>query len=193
MTDPDVAAVITELDGHRDRFEKFCRSLSEDELNAPVPNSTWLVRDYIAHLGTIDVPIAETFRARHAREEPAAVGGGAGWNVDTWNDKQVEDRRSKSLEELLAEAAETRAVLRVHLAALTAEDVAQTMKFGGDSKRAPMEIRFLDFLRGWCKHDPIHVADMIRGLPRSRWREVADWIDDPMIQGYQRQMNPDQA
>jgi hypothetical protein len=188
--DPAVATVVEELDAHRARFESFSRSLSAAELASPVPGSTWQVRDFIAHLGTIDVPVGEMFRAMHDGGRPASIGPEGGkWDIDSWNDSEVDVRRGRSVEELLAEAAATRATLHAHLAALTAEDVTKTLKFGGDNKRGAAEIPLLAYLRGWCKHDPIHVADMLRGLPDRHTPDVLAWVDDPVIKGYQAQMN----
>ena len=39
---------------HRQQFEVFCRSLSEEELSRPVPNSDWTVKDFIIHLAQFD-------------------------------------------------------------------------------------------------------------------------------------------
>jgi len=187
---PELRAVVEELDEHRRRFEQFCRSLSDEQLDRPVPPSTWLVRDFIAHLATIDGPVTEMLRTiREGRDPGVRDGDGNRFDVDGWNDRQVERRRSRSVEELLAEAAERRAVLKEQLTALTAENLASTMKFGGDSKRPPADIQLLRYLRGWCKHDPIHVADMLRALPEARIPEVEQWLDDPVIAGYQAMMN----
>ena len=90
---PDVAAVITELDSHRVRFEAFCRSLSEDELARPVPNSTWIVKDFVSHLATIDEPVETMFRNVHAGERASFNPEGGGLDIDGWNDRAVAERR----------------------------------------------------------------------------------------------------
>ena len=189
MTTATVQAIIDELDRHRARFEEFCRSLDTAELQREVPGSTWQVRDFIAHLATIDGPVAEMFRAMHAGEDTGIRDADGGrFDVDSWNDRRVEERRPLSVDEVLAEAATTRAALKEHMYVLTDEDLARTLKFGGDSKRAPSEIPFGAYLRGWCKHDPMHAMDMSRALPE-RQTALAPWFDDPIIQMYQRQMN----
>lgn len=189
--DPDVAAVVEELDAHRARFEAFCRSLSEEQLNRPVPSSSWVVRDFIAHLATIDVPVGEMFRSmREGGAGRIRTGDDAKWDVDTWNDAEVAARRAKSVDDVLGEAARTRADLTAHLAALTAENIQRMLKFGGDGKRPPSEVRLLDYLRGWNKHDPMHVVDMTRALPEVLTPELEKWFDDPAIRGYQAAMNP---
>lgn len=189
MTIKAVQEVIDELDGHRARFEEFCRSLTREELDRAVPQSTWLVRDFIAHLATIDGPVSEMFRSMHAGQDAGIRNTDGGkFDVDDWNDKQVERRRALSVEEVLAEAAVSRAALKADMVVLTDEDLARTLKFGGDSKRPAAEIPFGGYLRGWCKHDPMHAMDMSRALP-DRQAALASWFDDPIIQGYQRSMN----
>jgi hypothetical protein len=50
--------VIDEMARHRVQFEHLCRSLTPAELATPIPDSPWNVKDYIAHLCTIDGLIA---------------------------------------------------------------------------------------------------------------------------------------
>jgi|KBSSwiStaDraftv2_1062776.scaffolds.fasta_scaffold754316_2 hypothetical protein len=187
---PDVEAVVQELDSHREKFDSFCRSLGADELDRAVPGSTWVVRDFIAHLATIDRPVGEMFESMHAGRDPGVrTGDGDRWNVDRWNDGQVQARRGRSIEELLSEAAETRAALRRHLVALSAEDLTRMMKFAGDARRPAAEFPLGAYLHGWCKHDPMHAVDMIRALPGRLTPELEAWFDDPVVQGYQKAMN----
>ncbi|MEO8541114.1 MAG: DinB family protein [bacterium] len=189
MTSTAVLEVIDELDRHRTQFEEFCRSLSQEELDRPVPKSTWVVRDFIAHLATIDGPVSEMFKSMHAGEDAGIRDADGGkFDIDDWNDKQVERRRVLSVDDVLAEAAKSRAELKSHMLVLTDEDLARTLKFGGDSKRAASEIPFGGYLRGWCKHDPMHAMDMSRALPE-RQAALAPWFDDPIIQMYQKSMN----
>jgi hypothetical protein len=188
---PEVAQVKIELDAHRDRFEQFCRSLNDEQLARPVPNSTWVVKDFISHLATIDGPVGEMFRTIHEGADPGTRNSDGGkFEVDGWNDRQVERRRDRTVEEILSEAAVTRAVLHQRMEALTDEDIHKEIPFGGDSKRPPAKIELLQYLRGWCKHDPMHVVDMLRALPDARTPAVEAWIDDPVIRGYQAAMNP---
>jgi Mycothiol maleylpyruvate isomerase N-terminal domain len=186
----DVAAVMKELDGHRERYIAFCRSLSEEQLGRPVPNSTWVVRDFIAHLATIDGPVGEMFTAMREGGDPGVrTADGVKWDVDSWNDRQVEKRRARPLEEILEEAAASRAVLRETMARFSTEDLGRKLKFGGDGKRGPSEVPLLGYLRGWCKHDPMHAVDMARAMPEVLTPEFKAWIDDPVIAGYQAAMN----
>lgn len=183
--------IVQELDRHRERFEAFCRSLSAEELERPVPGSTWLVRDYIAHLATIDQPVAAMFRAvRQGGRKGTSEGSEDRFDVDAWNDEVVQARRSRSVEELLDEVRRERAALKQELLAFTPADLERSIPFGGDAKRPAGMVPLGRYLAGWCRHDPIHVADMISALPKRR-SQVEDWIRDPVVDQYQRVMNPE--
>lgn len=193
MMSPTVHEVMQELDAHRERFEAFCRSLSPAELELPVPGTTWLVRDFIAHLATIDDPIAEMFRAvRRGEDAGIRTGDGTRFDVDDWNERRVQERRHLPLQALLEEARATRSSLKRDLAALTEDNLQRTIRFAGDAKRPAADVPLGLYLRGWCKHDPIHVADMVRAVPH-RGPELADWLDDAMVRRYQSAMNPGTA
>lgn len=186
----DVEAVLVELDDHRERFEAFCRSLADEELDRPVPASDWLVRDFIAHLATIDGPVTEMFTTMLAGGDPGLrTGDGERWDVDRWNEHQVQDRRDQSVEALLDEAARARARLREAMLRFDEESLARTFTFAGDGKRPPGQVRIGQYLRGYSKHDPIHAVDMLRALPERRTPALDAWLDDPIVQGYQAAMN----
>ncbi len=59
--DETVRAIIDTIGENRRRFEQFCYALSEEELLRPVPDSTWVVRDFAAHLGTLDTALLRWF------------------------------------------------------------------------------------------------------------------------------------
>lgn len=188
---PDVEAILNELDGHRIQFAVLCRWLTPEELERPVPGSTWLVRDFIAHLATIDEPVGEMFRTIHEGGEPGIrTADGDRWNVDSWNERRIQERRGKAVDDLLEEAARSRTVLRGHLARLTQEDLARTIKFAGDARRPPSEIPLHSYLKGWCKHDVMHAVDMLRAMPEKMTPRLEHWFDDPVVRGYQAAMNP---
>jgi hypothetical protein len=148
------------------------------------------VRDYIAHLATIDGPVGEMFRGVHGGEDPGIRNqDGARFDVDKWNESQIQARREKSVDELFMEAAASRTELRKLLAALTEEDISKKIKFQGDNRRPPAEIELRQYLRGWCKHDVMHAVDMMRAVPEGIDDRLRAWFDDPVVAGYQKAMN----
>lgn len=187
---PDVDAVMAELDAHRIQFIVLSRSLTEEQLNRPAPGSTWLVRDYVAHLATIDRPVGEMFQAVHdGGDAGIRTTDGQRWDVDAWNEDRIQERRAFSLDELLLEAATERTKLRGYLATLTENDLGSTMKFQGDAHRPPSDVELRAYLRGWCKHDVMHAVDMMRAVPERRSSRLDHWFNDPVVAGYQKAMN----
>ena len=113
-----VVATITE---NRRRFEAFCYALSEDELNRAVPASTWIVRDFAAHLGTLDRAMLGWLRALASGEpslDATRNDDGSPFDVDAFNESQVVERRDWPLDRVFAEAATNRTDLIDALRAL---------------------------------------------------------------------------
>jgi hypothetical protein len=155
-----VEPVVATTNAHRATFEAFCRSLSPAELDRDVPGSTWLVRDFIAHLATIDLYVTEWFEhlADGTRWRPRADDGGP-FNIDTWNEGHVQQRRTMGVDSLLAEAAGYREKLWAAVDRFTPEVLEARFDFRGH------DITHLRYLELWAGHDPAHSADMLRALP----------------------------
>lgn len=192
MASETVSLVVRSIREHRQRFERFCRSLSEEELSRPVPGSTWLVKDFISHLGTLDPAMAASFRAAAAGQPDEVFHteqSEAFRDIDTWNDARVAERRDWPLERVLTEAAANRAALITVLEGLSEEQLQRELYFTGDNKRSPARLPLRAFLLGWSLHDPIHAADMLKALPeRAREPELAAWVEHPVVKGYQAAM-----
>ncbi len=197
----EIDGVIEVIRENRRRFEAFCYSLSEEELMRPVPGTTWVVRDFAAHLDTLDTALMAWIQGAPAASQaasadatPSAAGPGDGsseeFDVDAFNDAQVAERRSWPLERVFAEAAANRERLIDAMAGLTDERMAQPMHFPGDHKRSPADLPLRLFLAGWAQHDAMHVADMIKALPeRAGDPEIKRWLDNPFVSGYQAVMS----
>lgn len=191
MSSETIERLAKRFRANRERFEAFCRSLSEEELARPVPNSTWQVKDFVSHLGTLDTLLTRQFRS-FASGTPETIGqnaDGIPFDIDKWNDAEVEKRRGWALEQILEEASENRKVFLEALSQLTDEQIELTMHFTGDNKRDPVDVPFKLFLSGLARHDSIHVADMIKALPeRAGDPELQAWLDDPAVTWYQNAM-----
>ncbi len=187
-----VQSIIQSIREHREKFERFCRSLSEEELGQPVPGSSWVVKDFVSHLATLDTEMARSFEAAAAGhpEEASRHADGSPFDLDAFNDARVVELREWPLERILGEASRNRAALIETLERLRDEDIAQVMHFRGDAKRSPADLPLKVFLLGWARHDPIHAADMLKAMPeRASDPELAAWIDDPVVKGYQAAMS----
>jgi hypothetical protein len=176
---------------NRERFEGFCRSLSDEQLERPVPNSTYRVKDFASHLATLDTELVRWFQAaaEGQSDEPSRSADGSPFDVDKFNDAVVAERRSWSLDQILAEAAANRQRLLAALEALDDDAIGRTVHFPGDNKRAPADVPFKLFLFGLARHDSIHAADMLKALPeRADDLELKAWLDDPAVKWYQEAM-----
>ncbi len=186
-----VEGAIQSIRDHRERFERFCRSLSDEELGRPVPNSTWLVKDFISHLGS-DSELVRAFQvaAEGRPEEATRFADGSPFDLDAWNEEWVTERRDWALERILEEAAGNRTALIAVLEGFREEQIGRKMRFVGDNKRSPADLPLRVFLLGWSLHDPIHAADMLKALPeRANDPELAAWINHPVVNGYQQAMS----
>ena len=192
MPSETVRMVIDNIKAHRVRFEKFCRSLSEEELMRPVPNSTWLVKDFASHLASLDPAMAESFRLSaqgRADEVFHTEQSEAFRDLDAWNDARVAERRGWPLERILEEAAANRAALIETLEGISEEALGRDMYFAGDNKRSAATLPLRAFMLGWALHDPIHAADMLKALPeRAGEAELQAWVEHPVVKGYQAAM-----
>jgi uncharacterized damage-inducible protein DinB len=177
---------------HRRRFEAFCRSLSDEELERPVPNSVWTVKDFISHLTTLDIELARWIEGIVAgrSNEPARTPDGRPFDIDVWNNAAVAERRGLALEQVLEEAADNRERFETALQLLEDEHLEGVVQFSGDNKRGLAQVPLKLFLSGLCRHDPIHVADMLKALPeRAGDPELRAWLDDPAVKWYQEVMS----
>ena len=182
---------IDRINDERRRFEAFCRSLSEEELTRPVPDSTWIVRDFIPHLGTLDTELIRWFEgvASGVSDAMERDADGRPFQLDNWNDSTVAERREWTLDKIFDEAAANRERLIVTLEKLTDEQTDSVTKMAGDSKRPPAEVPLKLFLAGWAHHDAVHVADMLKALPeRADEPEMRAWMDHPAVTWYQKTM-----
>lgn len=188
--------VIDEFARHRVQFEAFCRALTPVELVAPIPDSHWVVRDYIAHLCTIDGLIVPGFAAMVGQSAPMPdVPFPNPFDIDEWNDSAVNARDSVSIDDLLGEAAMHRERLINAIAEFNDEHLDRVIDYGGDRKSLNLpksRVRFGGLLWGIAIHDPTHTRDMLRALPmRANEPWISEWVNsvsDAMVpQGVKEQ------
>ena len=166
--------VIDTTNRNREQFERFCRSLSQEELARPIPESHWRVKDYMAHLASMDVWMFEWFDAVTRGDVfiPRADDGGP-FDIDAWNDARIDERKDASVDDLLSEAARLREKLMTTFPLFTQEALDARFNFRG------RDVSFIDYLELWTLHDPAHSLDMLKALPEQKqvpW--VRSWIDD---------------
>jgi hypothetical protein len=169
--------IIDELSRHRVQFEHLCRSLTPSELSTPIPGSHWTVKDYVAHLCTIDGLIAAGFSPMVGLSAPPPdVARPQPFDIDDWNESAVRPKAGALVEELLAEGARHRASMAAAIEKMSDEDLDRIIPYGGDRKAtglAPTPVRFGGLLWGIAIHDPTHTRDILRALPK---RQEESWI-----------------
>lgn len=86
----------------RKELGNFVSSLSEDDLQRAVPATPdWSIRDVVAHVTAV---VADTVRGRFPKSFFAAMGSSEEVaKLNDWTDRQVEERRRRSLQEVLDE------------------------------------------------------------------------------------------
>jgi DinB superfamily len=190
---PRVKAIIDSLTDDRARLERFARSLTEEELTRPVPGSIWKVKDFIAHVATLDAAYIGWFSALAGDADVGNHRGSSGFDVDHFNESAVAERRGRSLDDIFDEAVKVRARLITVMERFSDDNLDTTIRFGGDRKRPPVDLQLGQFLPGWARHDAIHVADMLKALPERRNDpEIVAWLGRPdlaaSISAYQKAM-----
>jgi len=156
----EVIPVVEEANANRVTYEAFCRGLTPEQLVSPIPGTTWRVKDYIAHLATIDLFVADWFEhTADGRSWRPKNDDGTPFNIDTWNEARIVERRDADLDQLFGEAAQLRDRLWAAVDRFSPEVLSGRFDFRGNN------ITFLRYLQLWVAHDPAHSVDMLRGLP----------------------------
>jgi hypothetical protein len=193
---PRITLVIDEFARHRTQFKQFARALSAEELRTPIPDSHWTVRDYIAHLCTIDGLIVPGFAAQVGQTAPMPdVPFPNPFDIDEWNESAVRARENASIDDLLAEADVHRERMVNAIAEFTDAHLDNVIDYGGDRKTLNLpksKVRFGGLLWGIAIHEPTHTRDVLRALPaRAEEPWIAEWlmsVSDAMIpQGVREQ------
>jgi hypothetical protein len=180
MTVPRAQVILDEQARHRSEFERFCRSLTDEELAERVPDTPWTVQGYISHLATIESLIVPFLAPLAGMTDvtPPQVTPPSPFDIDEWNEAMVPLRADASVEELLSEAARHRAEYVRVLSALSDQQLDMMVPFGGDRKvidLPPTQVRLEDLLWAIALHDPNHTQDILRAIPQ-REQDVRDWL-----------------
>lgn len=193
---PRIQLVIDEFARHRRQFTVLCHSLTPAELVTPIPGSHWTVRDYIAHLCTIDGLIVPGFAARVGMQAPLPDTPIPNpFDIDDWNEAAVRSRENVSIDDLLAESDGHRERLIAAITRFSDADLDAIIDYGGDRRTLNLpksKVRFGGLLWGIAIHEPTHTRDILRALPaRSEEPWIAEWLastSDSMIpQGVREQ------
>lgn len=157
--------VIDKMAEERARFVSWVRAVPDEQWANVSPDGTWQARDYVAHLASIDpllVGLMRNFQADGRIEEGSGLG--RAFDIDEWNEGKILERRTRSIEELIADMAANRVVLNAAMAGFTDGQLDRGFHFGGDAKRSPRDLQVHQFLSGLVYHDRWHMEDARRAL-----------------------------
>jgi len=182
MTVPRAQETIDKMAHERDRLIAWVRSVPAEQWANVSPGGIWQARDYVAHLASIDPLLVGIMRGFQG-ERGAALTAAAEFNIDEWNEGKIMQRRSRSIEDLIAEMARSRVDLNAAFGDFTDEQLDGTFRFRGDAKRLPRDLGVADFLRGLVYHDRWHMEDARRAIAGEAEQPFGDKDQSNPLQG----------
>jgi hypothetical protein len=165
MTAERAQDVIDSMAEERRRLVAWVRDVPQEHWGRLSPDGIWQARDYVAHLASIDPLLTALMRIFQSGGEPGGRGSdGRPFSIDDWNEGQILERRSRSVDDLLADLERSRVDLNAALADFTDEQLERTFRFGGDKSRSPRDVKVHEFLNGLVHHDRWHMEDARRAI-----------------------------
>jgi hypothetical protein len=174
---------IDKLAQERERFITWVRSVPSDDWAKLSPDGMWQVRDYVAHLASIDPLLTRMIRAfQREGDVDENRPSRPPFNIDDWNEGKILERRTHSIEDLIDEMEKYRGDLSAAMAGFTDEQLDRTFHFGGDKSRSPRDLKVGEFLRGLAYHDRWHMEDARRAIEGKSEQPFGDEAFSKMLQ-----------
>jgi len=175
--------VIDKMAGERARLVAWVRSVPQEQWSNLSLDGMWQARDYVAHLASIDPLLTGLIRIVQTNGEAGRGSDGRPFNIDDWNEGRILERRTRPMEELIADMEQHRLGLAAALADLTDEQLDRTFHFGGDKSRSPRDVKVAEFLNALVHHDRWHMEDARRALEGQAEQPFGDAAFESMLQG----------
>jgi uncharacterized damage-inducible protein DinB len=153
---PWVEAIATKLQESRTQIVAVARSIPEEAWMRPSPNQGWSYRDLLVHLAVGDW-LCQTVLRAITTDEPLNIGEIASleW-ISAGNAERLNERKERTVEELIAEVAAEGDETQELLARLAEADESRTQE------DAPLSLG--DYLRGFPGHDRTHLEELRTAL-----------------------------
>jgi uncharacterized damage-inducible protein DinB len=157
---PEIEATFRTLSRYREGLLRAVYSLAEDAWDEDGPDPGWTYRDTLAHVASNGLRIQTRLRALLGQRDEAELEALRDW--DGWNRRAVEDRRGRSVSELVDE-----------LAASGHETLRLLSRVGPKLLSAPITMsdgstaNVLEYIDMFTGHEAGHAAQLI---PASRAR-----------------------
>ena len=153
--------LIAALESDAARLESAVSALPESAFERGVYEHGWNARQLLAHIAAIEWTYPKLIEQAEARTagEDVAEGGGAGFDMDAYNAKQVARRDDLPVEQLMTEFRRNRAATIDAVRAADEELLRQPTRSAGG-----VEGTLLNVLEGVAVgHVREHVGDLLRG------------------------------
>ena len=161
MTISNREELITALQEDSDEFQEAVSRLPDEAFERGIYEQGWNARQLLAHIAAIEWTyprLIERAKQRAAGSD-APQGGGAGFDMDAYNAKQVARRNDQPVEQLLTEFRRNRAETIDAIRAVDEALLKQPTRSAGG-----VEGTLLDVLEGVAVgHVRGHVNDLLRG------------------------------
>jgi hypothetical protein len=155
VDDETFEGLVAMLNAAVDRVEQTARAVPLERWNDVIHTdaAAWTRRQLLAHMAANDLRQLVRVRSGAGIAEPGDPAAlAAEQRLHEWNQSQVDRRRDREVEELLAEMRANRAALVALLRALTPEQRARPMPFRGEptplQKMVPTLVAHIDFHAG---------------------------------------------
>ncbi|MCL5266042.1 MAG: DinB family protein [Chloroflexi bacterium] len=148
----DRKAVICSLEESRQELVALAKSLTSEQLQLPTENEGWSVKDTLAHVASSEGGLLATVN----RILGGQVATRPGFDLNAYNQQQVEKRRNRSVDELLAELDASRPEALKRFGELTDEQLATR---GNMASGTPIDV--ISVFQRIGDHERLH-CDQIR-------------------------------
>jgi hypothetical protein len=100
----DKQEVIQRITDGRNRFIAILNDLSEKEINTPLEEGGWSIKDYVAHISIWEKRMVEWLAVVGRGDVPQQLPPGMTWDdLDRWNAQTYEADRERTLTDVLTE------------------------------------------------------------------------------------------
>ena len=161
MTISNREDLIAALQQDSEEFQEAVTTLPDEAFERGVYEQGWNARQLLAHIAAIEWTYPRLIERAEQRAAGADVpqGGGAGFDMDAYNARQVERREDQPVEQLLTEFRRNRAETIDAIRAVDEELLKQPTRSAGG-----VEGTLLDVLEGVAVgHVREHIDDLLRG------------------------------
>ena len=164
---PEIEATFRALSRYREGFLRAVYSLAEDAWDEAGPDPGWTYRDALAHVASNGLRIQTRLRALLGQRDEAELEALREGDGHSWNQRAVEERRGRSVSELVDELAAGRHETLRLLSRIRPEHLSAPIVMSDGSTANVLE--YIDMFSG---HEAGHAAQFIPASRARRWKSA---------------------